>query len=66
MTMTGSLANTTDVVEKTVIVDMAESGANMTATHTCMKTYFIKNRTWTEASAGMTDRDLACPQFRRN
>jgi hypothetical protein len=44
MTMTGSLANTTDVVEKTVIVDMAESGANMTATHTCMKTYFIKNR----------------------
>ena len=21
---------------------------------------------WTEASAGVTDRDLACPQFRRN
>ena len=45
MTITGSLANTTDVVEKDVIVDMAESGTSMKATHTCMKTYFIKNRT---------------------
>ena len=45
MTITGSLANTTDVVEKAVIVDMAENGATMKATHTCMKTYFIKNRT---------------------
>ena len=24
------------------------------------------NRPWTEASAGVTDRDLACTQFRRN
>ena len=45
MTITGSLANTTDVVEKDVIVDMAESGTSMKATHTCMQTYFIKNRT---------------------
>ena len=45
MTMTGSLANATDVEEKHVIVDMAESGTSMKATHTCMKTYFIKNRT---------------------
>ena len=45
MTITGSLANTTDVMEKTVIVDMAESGASMKATHTCMNTYFMKNRT---------------------
>ena len=44
MTITGSLANTTDVVEKDVIVDMAESGTSMKATHTvtCMKTYFIR------------------------
>ena len=45
MTMTGSLANATDVEEKHVIVDMAESVTSMKATHTCMKTYFIKNRT---------------------
>jgi hypothetical protein len=44
-TITGSLANTTDVVEKETIVDMAESGARMKATHTCMKTYFLRNRT---------------------
>ena len=45
MTITGSLANTTDVQAKSVIVDMAESGTSMSATHTCMKTYFVKNRT---------------------
>ncbi len=45
MTLTGSLANTTDVVEETVIIDMAESGSSMKATHTCMKTYFMRNRT---------------------
>ena len=45
MTITGSLANTTDVQAKSVIVDMAESGTSMNATHTCMKTYFVKNRT---------------------
>ena len=44
MTITGSLANTTDVIEKSVIVDMAESGKEMRSTHSCMKTYFIKNR----------------------
>ena len=44
MTITGSLANTTNVVEKSVVVDMAESGKDMRSTHSCMKTYFIKNR----------------------
>ena len=44
MTITSSLANTTDVQAKSIIVDMAESGTSMKATHTCMKTYFVKNR----------------------
>jgi hypothetical protein len=44
-TIARSLANTADVVEKETIADMAESGARMKATHTCMKTYFITNRT---------------------
>ena len=45
MTITGSMANTTDVQAKSIIVDMAESGTSMNATHTCMKTNFVKNRT---------------------
>jgi hypothetical protein len=45
MTITGSLAHTTDVVEKTIIVDMAENGTPKKATHTCMKTHFMRNRT---------------------
>ena len=45
MTITSSLANTTDVVEKDVMVDMAESGTSMKATQTCMKTFCVKNRT---------------------
>ena len=44
VTITGSLANTTDVKEKTVVIEMAENGAEMRSTHTCMKTYFMKNR----------------------
>ena len=44
VTITGSLANTTDVKEKNVVIEMAEDGAAMNATHTCMKTYFMKNR----------------------
>ena len=39
--VTGSLENTTDVVEKVVRV---ENGTSMKATHVCMKTYFLKNR----------------------
>ena len=31
-----------------------------------MKEESLKAKPWTEASAGVTDRDLACPQFRRN
>ncbi len=45
--VTGSLENTTDVVEKLVRVEMAENGSygtSMKATHVCMKTYFLKNR----------------------
>ena len=42
--VTGSLENTTDVVEKLVRVEMAENGTSMKATHVCMKTYFLKNR----------------------
>ena len=42
--MTGSLENTTDVVEKLVRVEMAENGTSMKATHVRMKTYFLKNR----------------------
>ena len=34
-----------DVMEKEDIVDMAESCASMKATHTCTKTYSIRNRT---------------------
>ena len=45
MTITGSLANTTVVVEKTVIIDMAGGETLMKATHTCMKTDFMRNRT---------------------
>jgi hypothetical protein len=42
--VTGSLENTTNVVEKSVRVEMAENGTSMKATHVCMKTYFLKNR----------------------
>ncbi len=38
------LQNATDLVIKTVIIDLAESGNAMRATHTCMKTYFMKNQ----------------------
>jgi hypothetical protein len=44
VTITGSLANTTDVKEKTVVIEMAENGAEMRSTRTCMKTYYMKNR----------------------
>jgi hypothetical protein len=44
-TVTTSLANTTDLVQKSVITDLAESGTAMTASHTCLnlKTYFMDN-----------------------
>ncbi len=45
MTVTGSLANTTNVVEKTVPNEIAESGTSMKETHTCMQTYFMRNQT---------------------
>jgi hypothetical protein len=44
MTITGSLANTTYIVEKTVIVNMAESGASMKEPQTCIKPYFMRDQ----------------------
>ena len=47
---TGSLENTTDVVENLVRVEMAENGTWMKATHVCMNTNFLKNRSGEEVS----------------
>ncbi len=44
ITITGSLANTTDIVEKRVMIDMAESGATMYSSYSCKKTHFVKDR----------------------
>jgi hypothetical protein len=44
ITITGSLANATDVVEKRVVIDMAESGATMYSSHSCKKIHFVKDR----------------------
>ena len=45
ITITGSLANSTDIVEKRVMIDMAESGSTMYSSHSCIKTHFVKDRT---------------------
>ena len=42
--ITGSFENTADVTEKLVRVEMAENRTSMKATHACMETYFLKNR----------------------
>jgi hypothetical protein len=44
VTITGSLANSTDIVEKRVKIDMAECGAKMYSSHSCKKTYFVNDR----------------------
>jgi hypothetical protein len=44
ITITGSLANATDIVVKRVMVDMDESGATMYSSHSCKKTHFVKDR----------------------
>ena len=43
-TVTGSLLNCTDIVEKITTVETAKDGEGMTATHSCIKTYFVRNR----------------------
>ena len=43
-TMTGSLLNCADIVEKITTVETAKDGEGMTATHSCNKTYFVRNR----------------------
>jgi hypothetical protein len=42
-TVTGSLLNCTDIVEKITTVETAKDGEGMTATHSCIKTYFVRN-----------------------
>ena len=43
-TITGSLVNCTDIAETETLIDTAKEGEGMTATHSCNKTYFVKNR----------------------
>ena len=42
ITITGSLAKTTDVVERKVMIDMAKNGTAMYSSHSCMKLHFVK------------------------
>jgi hypothetical protein len=41
ITITGSFANSTDIVEKRVMIGMAESVKKM---YSCMKSHFVKDR----------------------
>ena len=43
-TITGSLINCKDVMEKVTIIETANGEENMTSTHVCTKTYFVRNR----------------------
>ena len=43
-TITGSLINTKDVKEKVTIIETADGDVSMKSTHTCIKTYFVRNR----------------------
>jgi hypothetical protein len=43
-TMTGSLLNCSDIEERITTVETAKDGEGMTATHSCNKTYFVRNR----------------------
>ena len=44
-TITGSLLNCSDVHEKTTKIVTADGKESMILTHTCLKTYFVRNRT---------------------
>ena len=43
-TMTGSLLNTRDVIEKTTNIETADGKESLKASYTCCKTYFLCNR----------------------
>ncbi len=51
--VTGSLENTKHVVEKLICVEMADNGTSIKATHVCMKTHLLKNRSGEEVSLTM-------------
>jgi hypothetical protein len=44
-TITCSLINCKDVMEKVTIIETANSEENMKSNHACTKTYFVRNRT---------------------
>jgi len=44
ITITGSLINCVDVEEHKTIIETAKEGESIMATHSCRKTYFVKNR----------------------
>ena len=44
-TVTGSLLNTREVIEKTINIETADGKQSMKSSHTCLKTYFLRNRT---------------------
>ena len=44
-TVTGSLLNTREVIEKTINIETADGKQSLKSTHTCLKTYFLRNRT---------------------
>ena len=44
-TLTGSLLNTTATTEKVTIIESADGRDSMKASHKCIKTYFLRNRT---------------------
>ena len=43
-TITGSMVNCTDIAEMETLNDTAKEEKGMTATHSCNKTYFVRNR----------------------
>ena len=44
-TITGSVLNCSDIREKITKIVTADGKESMTSTHTCLKTYFARNRT---------------------
>jgi hypothetical protein len=44
-TITGSLINTSETSERITIIETADGRDSMTASHKCLKTYFLRNRT---------------------
>ncbi len=60
ITMTGSLLICVDVKENKTIIETATSkeGESIMATHTCRKTYFVKNRICEMVSITTSARDF--------